>query len=163
MGDMWGAGYNDPEDDDEAEAAYERKENRRGKTREQIEKETRDTAQGFSIVPEGETGDDVLKALARSHVHSAVATLVDVMENGTKDAARNTAARELLARGFGSVTRKSEQKVDVKIHDQRAAHFAALQELAKENPVLDITDAEFEEIDPAAPKRITGRNHDDDD
>lgn len=157
--DPWGEPF-DPEDDEEETAAAERRESNRRETPEKREKRIREKAQGFSDVQDGESGDDLLKRLARSHVHLAIATLVDVSENATKDAARNTAARELLARGFGGVTRKSEQKVDVKIQDQRAAHFSALKQLALENPVLDITDAEFEEI--RAPKANRRNDNDDD-
>jgi hypothetical protein len=157
-GDGW---WSDPEDDDEETAAIVRQAENRGMTPEERAERHRERAQGFSEVEDGETGDDLLKRLARSHTHLAVSTLVDVAENGTKDAARNTAARELLARGFGSVTRKSEQKVDVKITDQRAAHFQALRTLAERNPVLDIQDAEFQEIPTS--RQIPQRRQNDDD
>lgn len=160
-GGPWGAeGYEDPEDEEERELAEERQAENRRMSAAEREKRHRERATGFSEVEDGENGDDLLKRLARTHAHLAISTLVEVAENGTKDAARNTAAKELLARGFGGVTRKSEQKVDVKITDQRAAHFHALQELAKRNPVLDITDAEFREIeDDGTPKQITGNRN----
>jgi hypothetical protein len=141
------AGYGDPEDEEEALQAAAR-----GRTEVQ--------AEGESDVPEGEDGEALMKRMARSHLELAMKTLADVAANGVKDAARNTAAKELLARGFGGVTRKSEQKVDVTVTDQRKAHFDALQELAAKNPVLDITDAEFEDV---APKLTNRRRRDDDD
>lgn len=141
------AGYGDEEDDEEALRAAARGH------REQ-------KAEGVSVVPEGEDGEALMKRLARSHLELAMQTLADVAANGVKDAARNTAAKELLARGFGGVTRKSEQKVDVTVTDQRKAHFDALQQLAALNPVLDIQDAEFEDV---APKLDNRRRRDADD
>jgi hypothetical protein len=148
MGDDWGR--RDPEDDEEEIQATAR-----GKVH--VE------AWGDSDIPDGQDGEDILKKMARSHAEGMVRVLADVAYNGVKDAARNTAAKELLARGFGAVTRKSEQKVDVTVVDQRAAHFSALQELAKRNPVLDISDAEFEEIPSARTPRLEKRKSRDDD
>jgi hypothetical protein len=127
------AGYGDENDDEEAARAAARG----------VEKME---AWGKSDIPEGEDGESLMRRMARSHAELAIQTLADVARNGVKDAARKSAADSLLNRGFGSVVKKSEQKVDVKVTDQRAAHFAALQALALKNPVLDITDAEFEEI-----------------
>jgi hypothetical protein len=145
----WGdndAGFGDENDDLEAENAaargYEKME-----------------AWGDSEIPEGEDGESLMRRMARSHAELAIQTLADVARNGVKDAARKSAADSLLNRGFGSVVKKSEQKVDIKVTDQRAAHFAALQHMAAKNPVLDIEDAEFEEI----PKgRRISKRHDDD-
>jgi hypothetical protein len=117
-------------------------------------------AWGKSDIPEGEDGESLMRRMARSHAELAIQTLADVARNGIKDAARKSAADSLLNRGFGSVVKKSEQKVDVKVTDQRAAHFAALQQLAAKNPVLDIADAEFEEIPTS--RRLENRRQDDD-
>lgn len=150
MGGYWDdddeGGYSDPEDEAEAEAAAAR-------PRKKI------TAHGESVVPEGEAGIDLISNLARTHAELAIETLAYVAANGVKDAARVSAANSLLARGFGMPTRKTEQKVDVKISDQRAAHFSALQELAERNPTVFIQDAEFEEIEP---RQIRKRGDDDD-
>jgi hypothetical protein len=109
--------------------------------------------------PRGRTAKALCAAWRASHAELAIQTLADVARNGVKDAARKSAADSLLNRGFGSVVKKSEQKVDIKVTDQRAAHFAALQHMAAKNPVLDIEDAEFEEI----PKgRRISKRHDDD-
>jgi len=118
---------------------------------------------GDSKIPDGEDGEALLKRMARSHAEGMIRVLADVAHNGVKDAARNVAAKALLARGFGSVTRKSEQKVDVTVQDQRAAHFNALTELAKRNPVLDIENAEFEEIPSDRTPRLEKRKLRDDD
>lgn len=141
-------GYSDPDDEDEAAQAA---------ARQKIKVE----AQGFSELDPGEDGDKILRNLARSHAELAIQTLADIAANGVKDAARKGAADSLLNRGFGSVIKKSEQKVDVKVTDQRAAHFAALQHLAEKNPVLNIEDAEFEEIPNT--RRINQRARDADD
>lgn len=117
-------------------------------------------AWGKSDIPEGEDGESLMRRMARSHAELAIQTLADVARNGVKDAARKSAADSLLNRGFGSVVKKSEQKVDVKVTDQRAAHFAALQHMAAKNPVLDVEDAEFEEIPKG--RRISKRLADDD-
>jgi hypothetical protein len=119
------------------------------------------TAWGDSDAPEGEAGEDLIKRMARSHSELAMQTLADVAANGDKSAARVAAAKEMLARGYGMPTRKSEQKVDVKIHDQRLAHFEALKTMATRNPVLDIQDAEFDEIPDT--RRLENRKRRDDD
>jgi hypothetical protein len=50
-----------------------------------------------------------LKALAQEQTAEAVKTLIDVMKNGDKDAARVAAASALLDRGYG----KPMQSIDV--------------------------------------------------
>jgi hypothetical protein len=118
-------------------------------------------AWGESEPLDGEPGEDLIKRMARSHSELAMQTLADVAANGDKSAARVAAAKEMLARGYGMPTRKSEQKVDVKISDQRAAHFEALKIMAERNPVLDIQDAEFDEL--PSPRSIENRKRRDDD
>lgn len=109
----------------------------------------------------GENREDEIKRMARSHAELAMRTLADVARNGTKDAARVAAANSLLARGIGMPTRKSEQKVDVTVTDQRAAHFEALRQLAARNPVVQIEDAEFQEV--GGPPRLENRRRYDED
>lgn len=151
----WGDEYEDPEDAEERELAAQRGRVAVG-------------AWGESKTPEGdEEGIEHAKAMARSHTELAMMTLAHVAANGVKDAARVAAAKELLARGFGMPTRRSEQKVDVKISDQRAAHFAALQALAAQNPVLlvedhsDAEDVEFTEVSPNSPRQQRRKQYED--
>ena len=93
-----------------------------------------------------------IKALARDFAEEAVFALRDVMNNADeKGAARAAAAKTILERGFGAPERKVEQKVEHHIFDQRQAHLAALQELAKRNNAQlaitqQIEDAEYEEV-----------------
>jgi hypothetical protein len=148
-----GDDWDDPEDGEPGD-----KDEGGGSDRERIPQ----FAWGDSDPVDGEPGEDLIKRMARSHSELAMQTLADVAANGDKDAARVAAAKEMLARGYGMAVRKSEQKVDVKITDQRAAHFAALQTLAARNPVLDIENAEFEEI-PNTRRIENKRRRDDDD
>lgn len=149
MGGFFGGdGYVDPEDEEELERALERR-----------EKGMRATPFGDGSKDLGEERADEVKSMARSHAELAMKTLADVMENATKDAPRVAAAKEVLARGFGGVTRRVEQKVDVKIQDQRAAHYAALRDMAERNPVVQIEDAEFSEV--PSSRQISKRRIDD--
>lgn len=96
----------------------------------------------MSIPQEGhDKRAEEVKLLARDHAELAIETLAEVARDpGAKDAARVLASKVLLDRGFGAPERRVEQKVDVNIYDQRAAHLSALQKLAERNAPVQIED-----------------------
>lgn len=58
-----------------------------------------------------------LAALAKSHAPTAVETLVSIMRDGQSEAARVSAATQILDRGFGRPTQTSETAVgEIYIH-----------------------------------------------
>lgn len=106
---------------------------------------------------------DEIKALARDHAELAIETLVDVMQDiDAAAAAKVKAADIILNRGFGAPERKVEQKIDVNIYDERAAHLLALQKLGQKRKALpkpdpaQIEDAEIIDVTPNKEKSRNG-------
>ena len=56
-----------------------------------------------------------LSELARDHTEAAVATLADVMQNGSSESARIAAANAILDRGYGKAWLGQSDKLDQRV------------------------------------------------